>query len=61
MNIFLSFLQEVVISERRFQYEKQVKANPMNYDSWFDYARLEETSGDHERVREVPPPLPPNT
>ena len=43
-------LQEVIVSERRFQYEADVKANPQNYDSWFDYIRLEESTGDHEKV-----------
>ena len=43
-------LQEVIVSERRFQYEAEVKADPQNYDSWFDYARLEESAGDYEKV-----------
>lgn len=43
-------VQEVIVSERRFQYEAEVKADPQNYDSWFDYARLEESAGDHEKV-----------
>lgn len=43
--------QEVIVSERRFQYEAEVKASPQNYDFWFDYIRLEESAGDHDRVR----------
>lgn len=35
------------------QYEEQIKENPKNYDVWFDYARLEETLGDVEKVRDV--------
>lgn len=35
------------------QYEEQIKENPKNYDVWFDYARLEETLGDADRVRDV--------
>lgn len=31
----------------------QVAANPQNYDTWFDYARLEENAGDPDKVREV--------
>ena len=46
-------LQEVIVSERRFQYEEEVRANPLNYDGWFDYIRLEESAGDIERTREV--------
>ena len=39
------------MSERRFQYEAAVKANPHNYDAWFDYIRLEESAGDVDKVR----------
>eukprot|EP00983_Pelagomonas_calceolata_P093268 1157757-Pelagomonas_calceolata.AAC.15 len=37
----------------RFQYEEEVRKNPLNYDNWFDYIKLEEDSGDVDRVREV--------
>ena len=43
-------LQDVIVSERRFQYEAEVSSNPLNYDTWFDYVRLEEAAGDPERV-----------
>jgi len=46
-------LQDVIVGERRFQYEAEVKKNPLNYDSWFDYIRLEEAAGDHDKIREV--------
>uniref|UniRef100_A0A7S0RPR7 Pre-mRNA-splicing factor Syf1/CRNKL1-like C-terminal HAT-repeats domain-containing protein n=1 Tax=Pyramimonas obovata TaxID=1411642 RepID=A0A7S0RPR7_9CHLO len=46
-------IEDVIVSKRRFQYEEEVKRNPLSYDSWFDYARLEETHGDHDKVREV--------
>ena len=46
-------VEEVILSKRRVQYEEQVKENPKNYDAWFDYARLEETLGDVDRVRDV--------
>ena len=45
--------QDVIVGERRFQYEAEVKKNPLNYDSWFDYIRLEEAAGDYDKVREV--------
>ena len=38
------------MSERRFQYEADVKQDPLNYDSWFDYIRLEEAAGQPDRV-----------
>ncbi|ROT37012.1 TPR-like protein [Sodiomyces alkalinus F11] len=46
-------VEDVVLSKRRVYYENQVKESPKNYDIWFDYARLEETSGDADRVRDV--------
>ena len=48
-------IEDVILSKRRVQYEEQIKENPKNYDVWFDFARLEEMSQDHdpERVREV--------
>jgi hypothetical protein len=30
-----------------------VKANPNNYDAWFDYLRLVESEGDVEVIRET--------
>ncbi|KAI1325269.1 cell cycle control protein [Xylariaceae sp. FL0255] len=46
-------VEDVVLSKRRRLYEDQIKENPKNYDIWFDYTRLEETSGDVDRVRDV--------
>ncbi|KAH0566482.1 NineTeen Complex (NTC) component [Trichoglossum hirsutum] len=46
-------VEDVILSKRRVQYEEQIKENPKNYDVWIDYARLEETLGDVDRVRDV--------
>ncbi|KAF5495233.1 Pre-mRNA-splicing factor clf1 [Colletotrichum siamense] len=46
-------VEDVVLSKRRVFYENQVKENPKNYDTWFDYTRLEETAGDLDSVRDV--------
>lgn len=46
-------IEDVIVSKRRFQYEDEVKKNPLNYDTWFDYVRLEETHGEASQVREV--------
>ncbi|MCL7030478.1 hypothetical protein MKW94_017870 [Papaver nudicaule] len=46
-------IEDAVVGKRRVQYEEEVKKNPCNYDSWFDYIRLEESGGKKERVREV--------
>ncbi|GJN12764.1 hypothetical protein PR202_ga31072 [Eleusine coracana subsp. coracana] len=46
-------IEDAIVGKRRFQYEDEVRKNPLNYDSWFDYIRLEETVGNKERIREV--------
>lgn len=46
-------VEDVILSKRRVQYEERLKENPRNYDVWFDFARLEETSGDADRVRDT--------
>ncbi|KAJ4367587.1 NineTeen Complex (NTC) component [Neocucurbitaria cava] len=46
-------IEDVILSKRRVHYEEQVKENSKNYDAWIDFARLEETLGNPDRVREV--------
>lgn len=46
-------VEEAIVSERRFHYEAEVRKDPLNYDAWFDYVRLEESAGDVARCREV--------
>lgn len=46
-------IEEVVLNKRRFIYEDAIKQNPRNYDTWFDYIKLEESAGDVARIREV--------
>nr|XP_060630070.1 crooked neck-like protein 1 isoform X2 [Anolis sagrei ordinatus] len=46
-------IEDIIVSKRRFQYEEEVKANPHNYDAWFDYLRLVESDADPDSVREV--------
>ncbi|VDN27807.1 unnamed protein product, partial [Gongylonema pulchrum] len=33
-------IENVIVSKRRHQYEKQIAENAFNYDAWFDYIRL---------------------
>lgn len=42
-----------MLSKRRFTYEQQLSENPLNYDAWFDYIKLEESTGNVDRIREV--------
>ncbi|EEF51314.1 crooked neck-like protein 1 [Ricinus communis] len=46
-------IEDAIVGKRRFQYEDEVRKNPLNYDCWFDYIRLEESVGNKERIREV--------
>eukprot|EP00163_Fabomonas_tropica_P026248 TRINITY_DN4741_c1_g1_i18.p1 TRINITY_DN4741_c1_g1~~TRINITY_DN4741_c1_g1_i18.p1 ORF type:complete len:543 (+),score=126.16 TRINITY_DN4741_c1_g1_i18:187-1815(+) len=46
-------IEDVILRKRRFQYEAELKANSVNYDTWFDYVRLEENNGTIESTREV--------
>uniref|UniRef100_UPI00358F3A2E crooked neck-like protein 1 n=1 Tax=Myxine glutinosa TaxID=7769 RepID=UPI00358F3A2E len=46
-------IEDVIVGKRRFQYEEEVKANPHNYDAWFDYLRLMESDGEPNAVREI--------
>ncbi|XP_046692237.1 crooked neck-like protein 1 [Silurus meridionalis] len=45
-------IEDVIVSKRRFHYEEEVKANPHNYDTWFNYLRLLEGKADADTVRE---------
>uniref|UniRef100_A0A8U8CDT5 Pre-mRNA-splicing factor Syf1-like N-terminal HAT-repeats domain-containing protein n=1 Tax=Geospiza parvula TaxID=87175 RepID=A0A8U8CDT5_GEOPR len=46
-------IEDIIVCKRRFQYEEEVKANPHNYDAWFNYLQLVESDMDAETVREV--------
>ncbi|KAH9625513.1 hypothetical protein KSS87_012114 [Heliosperma pusillum] len=46
-------IDDAIVGKGRFQYEAEAKKNPLNYDNWFEYIRLEESVGIKERVREV--------
>ncbi|KAJ3191142.1 Crooked neck-like protein 1 [Irineochytrium annulatum] len=46
-------IEDVIIQKRRIKYEEEVKGNPNDYDTWFDYTRLEEAAGDPDRIRDV--------
>ncbi|XP_078438951.1 uncharacterized protein LOC144709307 [Wolffia australiana] len=46
-------IEDAIVGKRRFQYEDEVRKNPLNYDHWFDYIRLEESVGNKNMIREV--------
>ncbi len=46
-------IENVVLNKRRHVYEAEVAKDPLNYDNWFDYTRLEESAGEVSRAREL--------
>ncbi|KAG6405824.1 hypothetical protein SASPL_133418 [Salvia splendens] len=46
-------IEDAIVGKRRFQYEDEVGKNPLNYDVWFDYIRLEESCGNRQRIEDV--------
>lgn len=46
-------IELVVLNKRRAYYEKLLSENPMAYDLWFDYIKLEESEGITDRIRET--------
>ncbi|EFH52329.1 hypothetical protein ARALYDRAFT_323672 [Arabidopsis lyrata subsp. lyrata] len=46
-------IDDAIVGERKLLYEGEVRKNPLNYDSWFDYIRLEETLGNIDRIRDL--------
>ncbi|XP_071547455.1 crooked neck-like protein 1 [Panulirus ornatus] len=48
-----SSIDDVITSKRKFQYEEAVKANPHDYDTWFDYVRMLEADGNVDLIRET--------
>ncbi|KAK1565089.1 hypothetical protein Q3G72_018449 [Acer saccharum] len=49
-------IEDAIVWKRRFQYEDEVRKNPLNYDYWFDYIRInyaELDAGDMEQTRDV--------
>lgn len=43
----------VVADRRRAKYEDELEIDPQDYDSWFDYARMEESMGEPAKVATV--------
>ena len=35
-------MEDMIINRRRIYYEKKLEENSMDYDTWFDYTKLEE-------------------
>jgi crooked neck len=48
-----SDIEEAILHKRREQYEAALSANPRDFDTWLDLARLEEAEGNAAAVRAV--------
>jgi len=46
-------VEDLVFSKRREQYEADVASDPLNYDTWFDYMRLEQSAFESSRSAET--------
>ncbi|KAA0174275.1 hypothetical protein FNF27_04287 [Cafeteria roenbergensis] len=46
-------IESAMLERRREEYAKAVEENALDYDAWFDWARMEEAGGDVPRIREV--------
>ena len=46
-------IDQVILSKRRLAYEEDLKKDPLLYDTWIDYVKLEESNGVQERITDV--------
>ncbi len=46
-------IEDVVLTKQRAEYNQRVGENPLDYDAWFEFAKLEEDHGQPEAVREI--------
>lgn len=46
-------IENVIFTKQRTEYNKKLADDPLDYDSWFEYAKMEEEQGDHSAVRDV--------
>ena len=46
-------IENVILTRQRAEYQKRTSIDPLDYDAWFEYAKLEEDHGDPTSVRDV--------
>jgi len=46
-------IEKVILTKNRCEYKKRISEDPLDYDAWFEYAKLEEDHGDPSSVRNV--------
>lgn len=46
-------IENVILTKQRAEYSKKVSNNPLDYDAWFEFAKLEEDHGETSTVRDI--------
>lgn len=46
-------IESIITNKRKIKYEEDLKDNPLDYDTWFDYLRLIETEDDANVIRDT--------
>ena len=46
-------IENVILTKQRAEYTKRITADPLDYDAWFEFAKLEEDHGEVSSVRDV--------
>jgi crooked neck len=46
-------MEDVILNKRRSYYEEEINRDSHNYDIWFDYIRLEESTNNIGKIRDV--------
>jgi len=46
-------IENVILTKQRTEYNNRVKNDPLDYDAWFEYAKLEEDHGEASTVRDI--------
>ena len=46
-------IEDALVARKRFEYEESLAAFPLNYDTWINYVRMEESQNNPQKVREL--------
>ena len=46
-------IEDVIFNKRKIKYEEKIAQDPYNYDVWFDYIRLVEAEGEHDKIVQI--------
>jgi len=46
-------IESLILTKQRAEYAKKIQNDPLDYDTWFEYAKLEQDHGDSAKVRDI--------